>query len=108
MDPTKLTGVEDRNGNVGVAKQFVLLGNYPNPFNPSTTIRFVMPQMSEVTLEVFDILGQLVTSQSLGVRQPGEHSVPFNAGNLASGVYNYRLRLAATQSTVVGKMMLLK
>jgi hypothetical protein len=107
MDPNALTGVNDK-GTASVPKEFVLLGNYPNPFNPATTIKFVMPQTSLVTLEVFDVLGRLVSSQSLGLREAGEHAVSFNAANLASGMYNYRLRMASNQSTVVGKMMLLK
>jgi hypothetical protein len=91
-----------------VPAQFALLGNYPNPFNPSTTIKFSLPQMSDVTLEVFNILGQRVAVQNLGVQQPGVHEVRFDASQLASGVYNYRLRMGATNATVAGKMMLLK
>jgi hypothetical protein len=91
-----------------VPAQFALLGNYPNPFNPSTTIKFSLPQMSDVTLEVFNILGQRVAVQNLGVQQPGVHEVRFDASHLASGVYNYRLRMGATNATVAGKMMLLK
>jgi hypothetical protein len=64
-----------------------LLGNYPNPFNPTTNIKFQIARSSEVALEVFDVLGRLVSSRSLGVTAPGEHAVDFNASNLASGTY---------------------
>lgn len=106
MDPNITVGV-DENGTV-TPEQFALLGNYPNPFNPSTTIRFVLPQRSEVSLEVFNVLGQLVATQIFGEHQAGEHSVQFNAAKLGSGVYYYRLSMAATNASVVGKMMLLK
>jgi hypothetical protein len=106
MDPAVVLAVDEK-GNT-IPDEFTLIGNYPNPFNPSTTIKFVMPQTSDVTLEVFNVLGQLVATQTLGVQQPGEHAVQFNAANLASGMYNYRLKMATTEATVTGKMVLLK
>ena len=106
MDPSVVLAVDEK-GNT-IPDEFTLIGNYPNPFNPSTTIKFVMPQTSDVTLEVFNVLGQLVATQTLGVQQPGEHAVQFNAANLASGMYSYRLKMASTNATVVGKMMLVK
>ncbi len=106
MDPNITVGVDEA-GNT-IPDQFTLLGNFPNPFNPSTTIKFAMPQMSEVTLEVFNVLGQLVATQALGEQPVGERSVLFNASNLASGMYTYRLRMATTNASLVGRMMLLK
>lgn len=106
MDPG-ITLAVDEKGNQ-IPDVFTLVGNYPNPFNPSTTIRFVMPQRSEVTFEVFNVLGQRVASQILGERQPGEQSVQFNASNLATGMYTYRLTMNSTNASVVGRMMLLK
>jgi hypothetical protein len=91
-----------------VPVEFALLGNYPNPFNPSTTIKFQVPQQSEITLDVYDVIGRLVASKSLGIRQAGEQSVSFDASALASGTYLYRLKMASTGATLVGKMMLLK
>ena len=106
MDPSTLLAVSG-NENPAVLKEFKLLGNYPNPFNPSTTIKFSVPQAIDVTLEVYDILGRLVYLQNLGVRQPGTQEVTFDASRFATGVYNYRLRTTANQ-VVVGRMMLLK
>jgi hypothetical protein len=106
MDPSTVLSVEEKG--TRAPDQFALLGNYPNPFNPSTTIKFAVPHAGEVTLEVFDLLGRLVAAQSLGVRQAGEQAVQFNAASLASGVYHYRLRMSSAQTSVVGKMILLK
>ncbi len=106
MDPGTVLAVDEK-GNT-IPDVFTLVGNYPNPFNPSTTIKFVLPQTSDVTLEVFNVLGQLVATQTLREQQAGEHAVQFNAANLASGMYNYRLKMATTNATLVGKMMLLK
>jgi hypothetical protein len=105
MDPTTALSVS-QNG-AATPKEFKLYGNYPNPFNPTTNIKFSLPQTTEVTLQVFDVLGRLVATQSLGVRQPGDQEVAFNASRFASGVYTYRLRTAANQ-VVVGRMMLVK
>ncbi len=106
MDPNAvITSVGQ--DNAATPKEFRLLGNYPNPFNPTTTIKFSLPQPIEVTLQVFDILGRLVETQNLGIRQAGDQEIAFNASKLASGVYNYRLRTAENKS-VVGRMMLLK
>lgn len=72
---------------------FELQQNYPNPFNPSTTISFSVPQNSEVTLEVFNLLGQVVATLINGeLYSKGEHRVLFNASNLASGIYYYRMQ----------------
>lgn len=67
--------------------------NYPNPFNPTTTIGYGVPENSEVTLEVFDVLGRKVaTLLSEERRNAGRHTISFDASNLASGMYIYRLR----------------
>jgi hypothetical protein len=107
MDPgTMLTAVE--NEPTVAPKEFKILGNYPNPFNPSTTIKFQMPQTAQVSLEVFDVLGRLVSSQALGVREVGSHTVQFDGANLASGTYFYQLRMESNRTTTPGKMLLLK
>lgn len=85
---------------------FILYPNYPNPFNPSTQIRFNMPQASFVTVKVYNTLGQQVANlvnRNLGA---GDHLVEFNAGNLANGTYIYTI--TAGSNRVSGKMVLLK
>jgi hypothetical protein len=85
---------------------FELGQNYPNPFNPSTEIRFSLPSASTVKLEVFDITGRLVTTVANGRFEAGSHSVIWNAGNTASGVYLYRMQAGSFVDSK--KMMLLK
>lgn len=81
--------------------------NYPNPFNPSTTISFSLPEAAEVTLRVYNILGQevalLVDRQTFSA---GNHSVEWNAGGKATGVYIYHLETGTTSKS--NKMLLLK
>ncbi len=71
---------------------FALYPNYPNPFNPSTTITFSLDKKSEVSLKVFNILGQEVATLVNGTYAAGARSVQFNAGRLSSGIYFYRLQ----------------
>jgi photosystem II stability/assembly factor-like uncharacterized protein len=85
---------------------FVLEQNYPNPFNPSTTITYQLPTVSHVALKVFDILGREVASLVDGFEEPGYKSVTFDASNLASGVYFYRLR--AGEFSEIRRMLLVK
>ena len=68
-----------------------LAQNYPNPFNPSTTIRFSTPKRSDVSLKIFDLLGREVAMVHNGTLDAGEHSMHFDASQLRSGVYVYRL-----------------
>jgi hypothetical protein len=70
----------------------VLEQNYPNPFNPSTTISFDLAKSGHVSLAVYDLTGRKVATLVEGIRAPGEHSVNFNAANLPSGLYIYRLQ----------------
>ncbi|NOQ97944.1 MAG: T9SS type A sorting domain-containing protein [Calditrichae bacterium] len=86
--------------------EFRLAQNYPNPFNPSTTIAFDLKQASGVTLEVFNTLGQSVATLVNDKMTAGSHEVTFDASNLASGVYLYRL--TADELTLTKKMMLMK
>ncbi len=77
-------------------KEFVLFQNYPNPFNPSTTIKYSIPlngkgETANTKLIVFDILGREVTTLVNQQQQPGNYEVVFNASNLSSGTYFYRL-----------------
>ncbi len=85
---------------------FVLNQNYPNPFNPSTNISYSIPANGNVMLEVFNIQGQKVATLVEGFKSAGSHNLTFNASNLASGVYTYRL--TAGNSVQVKKMLLIK
>ncbi len=75
-----------------IPKEFKLLQNYPNPFNPTTTIEFHLPKSTNVTLKVYNVAGievkTLISNKGYG---PGIHKVTFDAGDLASGVYIYKL-----------------
>ncbi|MCH8566791.1 MAG: T9SS type A sorting domain-containing protein [Balneolales bacterium] len=86
--------------------KITLSQNYPNPFNPTTNIRYTLPENTEVSLEVFNIQGQRVSTLVNGTQQAGVHTAQFDATNLASGVYIYRLRAGSVQLT--NKMMLIK
>jgi hypothetical protein len=92
MDPNKLVAAVE-NVLYQLPSGFSVSANYPNPFNPSTTIHFVVPAAGSVTLNVFDLLGRCVRSLDLGIRDAGENRVRFDAGELSSGVYFYRLQL---------------
>jgi len=83
-----------------------LQGNYPEPFNPVTTIRYALPEAAHVRLEVFDLTGRRVALLADGERPAGQYAARFDASRLASGVYLYRLRAGATVQTRT--MMLLK
>lgn len=84
-----------------------LLPNYPNPFNPSTTLRYELSESAQVRVQVVNTLGQIVFDSGTSLRQAGMHQLEFHAGGLASGVYLYRLivdgNLAGNRS-----MMLIK
>ena len=73
-------------------EMFTLQQNFPNPFNPSTTIRYALPQRSHVILTVFNTLGQQITTLVDVVQDAGYHEARFGATGLASGVYFYRLQ----------------
>ncbi|TKJ41147.1 hypothetical protein CEE37_05625 [candidate division LCP-89 bacterium B3_LCP] len=85
---------------------FSLNGAYPNPFNPQTTIRFGLPVASQVRITIYDLQGRMVTELVNGIRQAGFHDVTFQAGDLASGLYFYRMD--AGEFTATGKMVLVK
>jgi len=107
-----VTGVE---GNETLAKpvRYSLDQNFPNPFNPSTTISYQLSNVSFVTLKVYDMLGREVATLANGIRPVGSFSVTWDALGIASGVYFYRLSAASTVNpavsfTQVKKMALLR
>ena len=85
---------------------FELSQNYPNPFNPSTTISYSLPQNNDVVLEIYNTLGQKVATLINQKQTAGTYNVTFDASNLATGVYFYRLQSGNFME--VRKMMLLK
>ena len=94
------------NVEVSTPVKFELSQNYPNPFNPSTKISFSIPQNSEVTLTIFNVLGQEVTKLVNGFMEAGNHTIDFNAAGFNSGIYFYKLE--AGNFSEVRKMTLLK
>lgn len=87
-------------------EKYVLGNNYPNPFNPSTTIEFSLPERADVQLNVFNIIGKKVATLVSEELQAGEHTVRFDASQLSSGMYFYRIQAGDFVSTQ--KMMLVK
>ena len=85
---------------------YSLSQNYPNPFNPITTIQYEMKATGKVTLQVYDVLGRLVTTLVDGQITAGQHQVRFDGANLSSGVYFYRLQTPVGQ--MVRTMILMK
>ena len=95
-------------------KEFKLEQNFPNPFNPTTTIQYQLPTDSKVTLKVYDILGAEVMTLVDEDQEAGYKEVKFNAGNIASGMYIYRLQVENPDASRTNKfsstkkMMVLK
>lgn len=89
-----------------LAFSFALGQNYPNPFNPSTTIEFSLPKTEYVTLQIYNLLGEKVTTLASERLQAGTHSVRWNAVGIPSGVYFYRLQ--AGEFTETKKLILLR
>jgi len=85
-----LTGIADQFTSK-IPEQFVLFQNYPNPFNPETHIRFGLPRSSRVRIEVLNILGQRVATLLDAYKPAGYHEVVWDASNMSSGVYIYRI-----------------
>ncbi|MCX6641397.1 MAG: M28 family peptidase [bacterium] len=99
------TGVEASAAG-GFPNQFRIGSVYPNPFNPTTIIRFTLPNAVQVRLEVFDIGGRLVRAQHAAPLQAGEHNITFDGSGMAAGVYVVRLQTG--EYTGIEKMVLLK
>jgi len=98
-----LSSRDNRNTRV---ETYRLEQNYPNPFNPTTNITYVIPKAENVSLKVYDVLGREVATLVNEVKPAGVYTVPFNASNLASGVYFYKLQAGSFVQTK--KMLLVK
>jgi hypothetical protein len=121
IDTTKITG-EDRKlfidryeylstKDEGIPTEFALHENYPNPFNPTTTLRFDLPELSDMTLTIYNMLGQKVKTFNMQSTPAGYHSVTWDATNdygeqVGAGVYLYQLQTKDFVKT--RKMVLLK
>lgn len=90
----------------GQPKEITLSQNYPNPFNPSTNIQFSLPQNSTVALHVYNLLGQRVQTLVDGQITAGIHNISFDASQLSSGIYFYRIEAGGFVQTK--RMMLIK
>jgi subtilisin family serine protease len=95
---------------VASPEEFVLLQNYPNPFNPSTKIGFSIPVTSNVSIDIFNVVGERVASLVNSSLEAGYHSVDFDASSLSSGTYVYQLNATGQEGTFVEtkKMLLMK
>jgi len=102
MPPHPVVSVLDENGPTA----FVLYGNYPNPFNPVTTICFMIPDPSHVTVKIYNVAGRLVQSLIDSNLDPGMHEVAWSTNNVSSGTYFYVIRCGDERQ--MGKMLLMK
>jgi Secretion system C-terminal sorting domain/Bacterial Ig domain len=104
-----ITGINDL---LGIPTEYELSQNYPNPFNPSTKIRYGLPQESEVRVVIYNILGQEVSVLTNQIQNAGYYEVEWNASELTSGMYIYRLSAESNSGdkkyTEVKKMLMVK
>ncbi|GEM_PF-3458348 len=115
VSPTYSVEVEvlDVNGDGSlIPVDYYLSNNYPNPFNPTTTLKFGLPERSNVTVTIINMLGQQVAELVNGVREAGTYEATWNAG-VASGIYLYRINAVSVDNPnrtfiKTGKMLLLK
>jgi hypothetical protein len=101
-----ITSIDEFGLGQNMPSYFRLGQNFPNPFNPSTQIRFEVPHTSNVTIKVYNMLGQEIATLVNRLHNPGSYTVTFNASTLAAGVYVYRLQ--ANKANLINKMLLIK
>jgi hypothetical protein len=101
-----LVSVENDKNETGIPNEFTISQNYPNPFNPTTTIKYNIKEITMVVLKVFDILGREVVTLVNEEKPAGSYEIVFNAANLPSGIYFYRLQAGDYIETK--KMVLMK
>ena len=110
LDGSTFLSAEDKNL-TGVPTEYKMYTNYPNPFNPSTTIRFDIPNRSKVVLKIFNIHGEEIITLANEEFNPGEYGITWNGKNsrgesMPSGMYIYRI--VSDNFTQSSKMILLK
>ncbi len=98
------TGIKNEQSNI--IKSFKLYQNYPNPFNPSTSIRYSLPESSNIKIEIYNVLGIKIKTLVNRFKHSGNYKVKWNADGFASGIYFYRLQAGSYVKTK--KMLLLK
>ncbi len=87
-------------------KSFEITSLYPNPFNPTTTLTFQVPELTNINVDIYNINGQFVESLYSGFKNPGQHSINWNASNVSTGVY--LIRMSSGSYVETSKVMLLK
>ncbi len=85
--PGAITDVESEDNKNKIPTEFQLYQNYPNPFNPQTMISFALPEAANISINIYDINGRLISELVNGNYQAGVHKIIFDGVNLASGVY---------------------
>ncbi|HMS64730.1 MAG TPA: T9SS type A sorting domain-containing protein, partial [Ignavibacteria bacterium] len=104
--PNKEAFTEFDNSNSSTKESYFKASNFPNPFNPTTTISYTLPQPTYVTIAVYDRLGRQVMVLVDQNQESGEFSVDFNAADLPTGIYFYRIK--TPEQTEVRKMLFAK
>lgn len=102
LTAAEMTSAIDEEPNLPV--KFVVLNNYPNPFNPQTNIRFEIPNSGHVSLDIFDIQGKKVASLFDGSSEAGQHDIVWNATSRPSGIYFCRL---TTENETISRLITL-
>ena len=96
IDINQLTNIEEFDNRI---RGFELLQNYPNPFNPSTSISYILPMDAFVKLEIFNSLGQKVEELVSDQQLAGKYIINFDASNMSSGTYFYKLTTPSFSET---------
>ncbi len=102
----KITPVDNAIDDAFIPEEFALRQNYPNPFNPVTSIQYDLPVAGEVRLDVYNILGEQVATLVQGHHEVGRYTIQWEASNIASGMYFYRI--SSPKYTSTKKMVLMK
>ena len=102
------THVNNENENINIAGSYKLLGNYPNPFNPSTTIKFIVNKnvTGVYLVKIYNQLGQLVDVIKFTLNGKGIYEAKWDAAKFSSGIYYYRIDFG--EDLLTGKMVLMK
>lgn len=101
-----LTSSEDDGQIAEIPDEFEIIGNFPNPFNPTTNINFELASPGNVAMDVFNVVGQKVATVDVGARSAGNHTFTFDASNLSSGVYI--VRMTAGNQVATSRITLIK